>query len=279
MIKGLNKHPADPPKSCGRPHAPSSKDHINTRGGATMPTRDYNDRKVVNAACEAILKVIKPGDVVNQVGERKGWEFWLVVTYAAIRWHQKKLFGKDSNWMDTHTMLFFDKKNTFSVELPKAIFKSLHTYCLSTFSIYRLRLTELTPDCIKTLKSAAKKIKGEDYDIGQLLDIAIYGLLGYDHQRPLPIFDFGKKKKVCSVGVRAAFEYLYKKRIKTADSRSGKWLFYELNQDKWPPEAIREYKGTDVEATSPAHFANSDYFCFEFELIATFDNGKEVFKE
>lgn len=240
-------------------------------------TRNHDDPQVVKAACEAIQKVIKPGDVINQVGERKWWEFWLAVTHAAIQWHQKKLFGKNSNWKDTHTMLYFDEKNTFSVEMPKAIMKPLHTYCLSNLSIYRLRLTELTPDFIKTLKAAVKKMKGEDYDIGQLLDIAINDLLGYDHQRRLTIFDFGKKKKVCSVGVRTAFEYLYKKRIKTPDFRPGKWLFYELNPEKWPPEAIQKYKGTDVEATSPAHFANSDYFCFEFDLIATFENGKQVF--
>jgi hypothetical protein len=198
-----------------------------------MPAKqNYSNRKLVNTACEAILKVIKPGDIVNQVGERKWWQFWLAVTYAAIRWHQKKLFGKDSNWEDTHTMLYLDKKNTFSVEMPKAIMKPLHTYCLSNLSIYRLRLTELTPDFIKTLKAAVKKMKGEDYDIGQLLDIAINGLLGYDHQRLLSIFDFGRKKKVCSVGVRVAFEYLYKKRIKTADSLPDKWFFYELNPEK-----------------------------------------------
>lgn len=174
-------------------------------------------------------------------------------------------------------MLFLDKDNTFSVEMPKAILKPLHTYCLFHLSIYRLRLAQLTKDFVETLRYAAEEMKGEDYDIGQLLDIAINGLLGYDHQRRLTIFDFGRKKKVCSVGVRVAFEYLYKERIKTADSRPGKWLFYELNPEKWPPEAIRNYKGTDVEATSPAHFANSDYFCFEFDLIATFDNGNQVF--
>ena len=240
-------------------------------------TRNYKDRKSVNASCEAILKVIKPGDVVNQVGERKWWQFWLAVTYAAIRWHQKKLFGKNSNWKDTHTMLYFDKKNTFSVEMPKATMKPLQEYCFSNLSIYRLRLTELTPDFIKTLKTSAKKMEGEVYDIGQLLDIAINDILGYEHQRPLTIFDFGRRKKVCSVGVRAAFEYLYKKRIKTEDSRPGKWLFYKLNPDKWSPEAIQKYKGTDVEATSPAHFANSDYFSYEFKLIAKFDGGKQLF--
>jgi hypothetical protein len=240
-------------------------------------TPDYKNRKLVNAASQAILKIIKPGDVVNQVGDRTWWQFWLAVTYTAIQWHQKKLFGKDANWKDTHTMLYFDKDNTFSVEMPKATLKPLREYCLSNLSIYRLRLKKLAPDLVKTLKTAAQRMVGEDYDIGQLLDIAINDLLGYDHQRPLTIFDFGRKRKVCSVGVRVAFEYLYKKRIKTESSRPGKWLFYKLNPKKWPPEAIKNYKGTDVEATSPAHFANSDYFSNEFELIARFENGKQVF--
>ena len=118
---------------------------------------------------------------------------------------------------------------------------------------------------------------GEDYDIGQLLDIAVNQMMGYEHQRRLRFFDFGRKKKVCSVGVRVAFEYLYQLKIKTKDSRRGKWLFYELNPEKWSPKAVREYRGTDVEVTSPAHFANSDYFCREFELVARFQEGKLVF--
>lgn len=239
--------------------------------------QNYKDRKLVNLTCEAILKFIKPGDVVNQVGTHKWWEFWSAIAHAGIRWHQKKLFGKNSNWRDTHSMLYLDKDNTFSVELPRATMKPLQEYCLSNLSIYRLRLTELTQDFVDTLKHAALKMVGEDYDIGQLLDIAINDILGYDHQRRLTFFDFGRKKKVCSVGVRASFESLYKKKIKTENSRPGKWLFYELNPEKWTQKQIQEYRGTDVEATSPAHFANSDYFCNEFELIARFEGGKQLF--
>lgn len=240
-------------------------------------TPNYEDHKLVNSACEAILKVIKPGDVVNQVGDRKWWQFWLAITYEAIRAYQKKLFGKDANWKDIHTMLYLDQDNTFSVELPRAIVKPLGEYCLSNLSIYRLRLTELPPDFVKTLRDAAMEMVGEDYDVGQLLDIGINGILGYDHQRRLKVFDWGRKRKVCSVGVRVTFEYLYQSRIKTQDSRPGKWLFYELNPEKWSQEAVQKYRGTDVEATSPAHFANSDFFCHEFELVARFDGGKQVF--
>lgn len=231
---------------------------------------NYKNRKSTTAA---ILEVIKPGDVVNQVGERKWWQFWLAITYAAIRWYQRKLFGKGSNWKDVHTMLYFDEENTFSVEMPRATLKPLREYCLSNLSIYRLRLLKLSPGHIKTLKAAAQSMVGEGYDIGQLLDIAVCGLLGYDHRRVLSIFDFGRKKKVCSVGVRIALEYLGAFRPET----TGKWLFKTLNPEKWPPEAIQKYKGTDVEATSPAHFANSDYFSCEFGLVARFKNGKQVF--
>lgn len=235
----------------------------------------YKDRSRVNSACENILKVIQPGDVINQAGDFKWYEFWLSIGSSAIQSHQKKLFGKESNWKDDHTMLFFDQETTFSVELPIATTKPLKKYCLSNLSIYRLRLAPLTADHIDTMRKAAKEMLGTEYDIGQLLDIAINQILGYEHQRRLSIFDFGRKKKVCSVGVRVVFEYLYQQSISTSDTYSGKWLFNQLNPEKWPKKKVEQFNGTDVEATSPAHFANSDYFCDEFELIARFNNGNQ----
>ena len=118
--------------------------------------------------------------------------------------------------------------------------KPLREYCLTNLSIYRLRLTDLNQDFIETLRKGAMDMVGQDYDIGQLLDIAINRLLGFDHQRRLRIFDFGRKKKVCSVGVRVTYEYLYQARIKTEDSRPGKWLFYELNSEKWSQKAVEK---------------------------------------
>lgn len=35
--------------------------------------------------------------------------------------------------------------------------------------------------------------------------------------------------KCVVLGVRVALEYLYQHKIKTSESRSGKWLFYKLN--------------------------------------------------
>lgn len=224
--------------------------------------------------CKDILKVLKPGDVINQTGHPKWYQFWLYITYAAIRWHQRRLLGKHSNYRDTHTMMYLGDNKTFSVELPKATIKPVSTYCLSDMSIYRLK-HKMTPSMVYDMLIHATKMEGESYDVGQLLDIAINGILGYDHLRKVTTFDFGAKKKVCSVGVRVLFEKLNLERKIT--KQDGKWLFRSLNPHIWPPAAIKKYKGTDVEATTPAHFANSDFFCQEFQLIAKFKNGKRTF--
>ena len=140
------------------------------------------------------------------------------------------------------------------------------------------QLIELAPEHIDCMMDSADQMIGIRYDIGQLLDIAIRGILEYDQDRPLSIFDFGRKRKVCSVGVRVCFEYLYQKMIKPSipDAPKGKWLFRSLNPDKWPPSEIEKYKGTNVEATAPAHFANTDYFKNEFELVAKFKDGERI---
>jgi hypothetical protein len=241
--------------------------------------KERRRKKDIDAVCESILRYIQPGDVINQVGGQRWWEFWLAVAQRAIQHYQRQLFGEKSSWQDTHTMLYLDEENTFSVEAPRARKKPLRDYCFSEFSIYRLTLIPLSVDHIDTLREAAAKIVGTKYDYGQLLDIAVNQILGFEHQRRLSVFDLGKRRKVCSVGVRTAFEYLYKNMIRTEDSPPGKWLFREMNPKKWPREAVRRYRGTDVEATSPAHFSNSDYFCHDFELVARFTDGVQVFPD
>ena len=235
----------------------------------------YKDRQRVETACNAILQVIQPGDVVNQEGDFRWWEFWLAFGSWAIQCHQKKLFGKKANWRDNHTMLFFDEDNTFSVELPRATLKPIEEYCLSNLSIYRFTLMDMEANHVTILRQSARRMIGTDYDIGQLLDIAINGILGYEHQRKLSIFDFGRKKKVCSVGVRVAYEALHQA-VFPEEAKEHKWLFDRMKPDKWPEKKIRKFEGTDVEATAPAHFANADYFQNEFKLVARFKEGKRV---
>jgi len=238
------------------------------------------DKNFINTieTYESIKKIIKPGDVINQSNSPEWWQFWLAFTHLAIKWYQRELFGSNSIWKDTHSMLYLDENNTFSVEFPKVVMKPLRDYYLSDFTIYRMDLTNLNEICVEILRDTALQMIGEDYDVGQLLDIGINEILGYHFQRKLSLFDFGRKRKVCSVGVRICFENLGNQ-VRTPFGKStkpGKWLFHDLNPSMWTKREIEEYRGTDVEATSPAHFANSNYFCNEFRLIAKFSKGKQI---
>jgi hypothetical protein len=246
------------------------------------------DEKKIEKACAEILTYIKPGDVVNQVGDSSFWPPHLWVARNAIQSHQKELFGENSNWQDSHSMFYLDYNRTFSVELPRAMFKRLSEYCLTDLSIYRFQLRNLSASDLRIIElDPIPRMLGQPYDIGQLLDIAASQLLGYPNRRPVPTFDFGKNMKVCSVGVRVIFEFLYQKIKHTlpvmpaASQDQGvdteKWLFRCMKKDKWPQDAIQKYKGTDIEATSPGHFGNSDYFCDDFKLIARFKNGKRTY--
>jgi len=228
-------------------------------------------------ACKRILKLIKPGDVVNQKTPYKPYQILLATGIHAIRKYQRRLFGKEATWIHDHCMMFFDRAFTLSLEPPKTIKKPLEKYCLNDISIYRLTKKTLNKQDIDVLREGAEELVGTVYDVGQLLDIAINGLLGYEHTFKIKIFDFGKKKKVCSVGVRSVFEYLYQKKIKKTDNEEETWLFNTINPRKWPEDLVKKYQGTDVDATTPAHFANSDYFDNEFKLIARFHKGVQIY--
>ncbi len=236
----------------------------------------YQDREQVNSAYDSILRIIQPGDVITQVGVHQWWQLWLWITHAAIQLYQRRVLTPRCNWKDTHAMLFLDADNSFSIEMPRATMKPLREYCLSHFSIYRLRLITINPEYMMTLRKAVQNMLGETYDFGQAIDMFIHQILQFDESRPLRLFDLGRRKKICSVGVRVAFEYLYKKHIRINSPEPNKWLFRTLNPEKWSPERIRKYSGTDIEATAPAHFANSDLFDNEFQFIARFKDGKQI---
>ena len=230
--------------------------------------KEYRDIKEVKKAVKNILKVIKPGDVVNTDG--RGGGLTLRIGYWGIRTHQKALF-KNGNWRDTHTTLFFSELDTFSVEPPRATYIPLKSYCMDNISIYRYTKREFIKNDITIMGKACDELYGTPYDFGQLLDIAVNAILGYDNVIKFNFFDFSKSQKVCSVGARIAYERL-RKDIEPKMTR----LFNKLNPEKWTEKQIRNFTKTDVEATSPAHFANSDYFDNEFKLVARFNYGKRT---
>jgi len=239
-------------------------------------TGKYANRQLINSTTETILKILKPGDVITQPGKSPWWQFWRTAVYWSIRFYQVKLFGRHANTRDVHAMIFLDEDNTFSVELPRATMKPLQEYCLTEFSVYRFQLKALNADDLDTMKKTARNLVGQNYDLGQVLDIAINFLLGYEHQRRLKFFDLGARKKVCSVGVRVLFEKLNQEKLKNPNAADQKWLFETLNTEKWSLTLVQNYHGTDVEATAPAHFTNSDFFANEFKLMARFKDGRQV---
>lgn len=239
-------------------------------------TGKYANRQLINTTTETILKIIKPGDIITQPGKSPWWQFWRTAVYLSIRYYHYRLFGSRACTRDIHAMIFLDEDNTFTVELPRATMKPLQEYCLTEFSIYRLQLKELNADDIEMMKMSARNLVGQNYDLGQILDIAINFLMGYEHQRRLKFFDLGARKKICSVGVRVLFEKLYREKLKLPDAPDKKWLFETLNPEKWSQPYIQNYHGTDIEATAPAHFTNSDFFANEFKLIARFKDGKQI---
>ena len=230
--------------------------------------KEYRNIKLIKKSVENILKVIKPGDVVNTDG--KGGGLFLRIGYWGIRAHQKALF-KNGNWRDTHTTLYFDEHDTFSVEPPRATYLPLKCYCLDNISIYRYTKRNFNKKDILIMEKACDELYGTFYDFGQLLDVAINQILGYDHAIKFNIFDFGKGQKICSVGIRNAYEKL-RKTVEPEMER----LFNKLNPEKWTVSQIEKFERTNVEATSPAHFANSNYFNDEFKLIARFNMGKRI---
>lgn len=230
--------------------------------------KEYRDIKNIKIGVKNILKVIKSGDIVNTDG--RGGKFTSRIGQLGIRMYQKKLF-KNGNYRNTHSTIFFNELDTFSVEPPRATYLPLKSYCLDRISIYRYTKRAFTKKDVNIMEKACDELYGTPYDFGQILDIAVNAILGYDHSINFSIFDFSKSQKVCSVGARIAYERL-RKDIEPKMTR----LFNKLNPEKWTIKQLKKFIRTDVEATTPGHFANSNYFDNEFKLIAKFDLGKRI---
>ena len=242
-------------------------------------------RRPANLALKDVTRFLQPGDVINESGQAPWWQLWWRIPFGAIRRNQKRIFGRQSIWHDTHCMLYLDPDHTLSVQPMRAKWLTPADYCLHRISIWRFTKYPMpfTTNEIKVMRDYADEhLIDTIYDVGQLLDILINTILGYPNVIHYRIFDFGKKLKVCSVGVRTLFEQL-RKVLDQNRRPSFDRLFRKLNpMAPWPggvfPQSrIPNQYGVDVEATAPGHFANSHYFDNEFELIAVFDQGWPVY--
>ena len=201
------------------------------------------------------------------------------IAFGAIRAHQKALFGRDSEYRDTHTTIFVNEFETMSVEPPRATYIPLKAYCLDRISIYRYNKKAITQADAKTMMDAYdQKIYGSEYDFLQLPDIALSQIF----KGPTKYKSFLSKKNqavVCSVGAYASYEAFCKKHklpvifskadIKVFDSVHPHWSKKKL-------EGLNKKDSDDWNAISPAHFANSEFFNNEFDFVGEYNHGMKI---
>ncbi len=256
--------------------------------GIPVVPRDYLDVKKCDKAVENILKVLKPGDVINTEAQLQSWwDVELSIGWKGIWVDQKYAFGEQARWKDEHTTLFLEPLTVLSVEPPRATYLRIRNFCLDKITIYRYtKWPKFDAKDIEMMAEFYKPIWHTKYDYGQLIDILINTLFYDDPDtQKVKIFDHAKTEKVCSVGVRVVYERWIKwKNESLPAGKKLEKLFRRLNpkfenvghvKDKYF-SAKRERPGVDIEMTTPAHFANSDFFSNEFERVALFEQGERV---
>jgi hypothetical protein len=129
------------------------------------------------------------------------------------------------------------------------------------------------------MSNATLPMLGTKYDYGQLLNIAMNVLLGYEFEEKTKVFDFGAKRKVCSVGIAAIFQK-WRKALETQGTIVPR-LFGKLNEGAWDKDFINRFKQKnrwDIENTFPAQFGLSQsHFGGEFKLVLKMNKGKIKF--
>ena len=232
----------------------------------------------VKRAIKALEKNLKPADVINSDGEAPLLKVLIHPIHWGIRSHQKEKKKKTSRYRDTHTVTFLERDKILSVTSPRAKWSNIEEVAKSRFTLYRYTKRNFTYSDIEIMMQSAKRILGTEYDYGQLLDIYINQILGYDHIIKFRWFDFAKKRMVCSVGSRTLMEDLRYAILEDAgldpddpgENPPMERLFDRLNPAYWSEEYIRNFHRVDVEATSPAHFANTEQFSHEYRLVLTY---------
>jgi hypothetical protein len=230
----------------------------------------------------------KAGDIFNVRGADyskypllKRIAYWIVIQIIVI--YQLVVYGKKSNHLDHHTMIYFDEDHVFSVQPPKPLYLKL-SECLKDkeiISVYRYTKKELNDWDIRQMRDACDKIIGanQPYDIGQLMDILIDGIAGYPYKKKFSLFDSGKWSMVCSVGGASVYNFL-RHQLWFIQHYDMKQLFSKLNPEAWSPAFVKKFNKKhywDIDRTSPANFANTNtHFDNEFELIGEYLLGNKI---
>jgi hypothetical protein len=178
-------------------------------------------------------------------------------------------------------MLYLDDDHVFSVEPPICKYWRLADLHDQRITLWHYTKREISESDVQIMLPAADQIIDTKYDIGQLLDMMINRILHYDSFLKYKVFDAGKSRKVCSTGVRVVYEHL-RKTLNTQTPGTMTRLFSKYKDPAWAlrpnvPDMNTQKRGVDVEATAPGHFANSHFFDDEFQLIAEYNYGEQIY--
>lgn len=142
------------------------------------------------------------GQAINSAPRSvKFWDF----TAIGTRFYQRRKWGKDSYWYDTHSMIYVGDgvhHMVFEVTFPFARYRNL--FPLDVDKIYQVHefrhrriVTKAEKQSVLTFTAG---LHGKWYDVPDLLDFIILDTLGYDYASYTPIFGT-RGRMVCSVGV------------------------------------------------------------------------------
>lgn len=140
---------------------------------------------------------LQAGDVILTYGQGRIWppRYWFLwVIYRGIRKYQQAKWGPGSDYLPTHVRVALDP-GFFEVTFPKSRFGYL-IEIKGRYKVVRYRdaLNE------NLMYKTAYELNGSPYDIGDIADFAVSGLLGWFTRNVRLFGDRAKKYVVCSTG-------------------------------------------------------------------------------
>jgi hypothetical protein len=221
--------------------------------------------------------------------------FWNIPLWAAvlgIQNYQLNYFGRGSDFHTTHVEIYFDDDHIVDAVPPAIKWDKLKDLDGCKIKVWRPTFRTFSVDDADRMVAEFEKnsiylddngkaynasIIGSKYDIGQLVNIAVNGMLDYPNTGKVSWFDAGKDKKVCSVVSRLAYEHFRKLKEAETGTEPYRRLFSIFNAKKFESAESRDWdrdaeefthdQGVYVEQTTPAHFSNPNYFSNEFALV------------
>lgn len=181
---------------------------------------------------------VPKGTVMNFYGEQPS----LIsrVVYWQIRSYQRRKYPSSPRTEAIHSMIHLGGGKYLSVESPRAMILEPEILPDRKYTFWKYKLVDrLDAAAWAAFDKTVNELNGTPYDYGQMLDILLKQLFSDFVPHKLSIFDFSRRRKVCSVAVHTCLLTAYRATDRSFEGPLG-----------------RQY----VEETCPADFENHDTF-------------------